>query len=197
VVAYFNQRGTTAGYGQAWTRASEGDQGGKDYEEIMLGVDELVSRPYVDASRLGVTGGSCGGFLTNWIIGHTDRFKAAVTQRSISNEISCYGTSDLGPEMIEGETAATPWTDLGKMWRQSPLAYADRIHTPLLILHATEDHRCPLEQAEQLFAALRWLRREVEMVIFVGESHGLTRGGRPGNRIEHLRRLMGWFQRYL
>ena len=197
VVAYFNQRGTTAGYGQAWTRASEGDQGGQDYEEIMLGVDDLVGRPYVDAARLGVTGGSCGGFLTNWIIGHTDRFKAAVTQRSISNEISCYGTSDLGPEMIEGETEATPWTDLAKMWKQSPLAYADKIHTPLLILHATEDHRCPLEQAEQLFAALRWLRREVEMVIFVGENHGLTRGGLPGNRIEHLRRIVGWFRKYL
>ena len=83
------------------------------------------------------------------------------------------------------------------MWKQSPLAYADKIHTPLLILHATEDHRCPLEQAEQLFAALRWLRREVEMVIFVGENHGLTRGGLPGNRIEHLRRIVGWFRKYL
>ena len=197
VVAYFNQRGTTAGYGQAWTRASEGDQGGKDYEEIMLGVDDLLTRSYIDPERMGVTGGSCGGFLTNWIIGHTDRFKAAVTQRSVVNEISMFGTSDIGPEMTAGETTGVPWTSLETMWRQSPLAYVEKIHTPLLILHATEDHRCALEQAEQLYAALRWLKRPVEMVIFVGESHGLTRGGRPGNRIEHLKRIKGWFDRYL
>jgi dipeptidyl aminopeptidase/acylaminoacyl peptidase len=197
VVAYFNQRGTTAGYGQAWTRASEGDQGGKDYDEIMLGVDDLLTRTYIDGQRMGVTGGSCGGFLTNWIVGHTDRFKAAVTQRSVVNEISMFGTSDIGPEMSAGETSSVPWTGLETMWRQSPIAYVENIHTPLLILHATEDHRCALEQAEQLYAALRWLKRPVEMVIFVGESHGLTRGGRPGNRIEHLKRIKGWFDRYL
>ncbi len=197
VVVYFNQRGTTAGYGQAWTRASEGDQGGKDYEEIMLGVDELVKQPYVDAGRLGVTGGSCGGFMTNWIVGHTDRFAAAVTQRSIANQISFFGTSDIGPECTEGETGHNPWTDLEAVWRQSPLAYAENIRTPLLIVHSDEDYRCPLEQAEQLFAALRWMGREVELVIFRGESHGLSRGGRPGNRIERQRRILGWFQKHL
>jgi dipeptidyl aminopeptidase/acylaminoacyl peptidase len=199
VLAYFNQRGTTAGYGQAWTRASEGDQGGRDYEEIMLGVDKLVSRPYVDDSRLGVTGGSCGGFMTNWIVGHTDRFRAAVTQRSIVNQISFFGTADIGPECTQGETGANPWAPGGleATWRQSPLAYAANIHTPLLILHSDEDHRCPLEQAEQLFAALRWLGREVELVVFQGENHGLSRGGRPGNRIERLRRIVGWFERHL
>jgi dipeptidyl aminopeptidase/acylaminoacyl peptidase len=197
VVAYFNQRGTTAGYGQAWTRASEGDQGGKDYDEIMLGVDELVARPYVDANRLGVTGGSCGGFMTNWIIGHTDRFAAAVTQRSITNNLSFAGTSDFGPEWMAGELGDNPWTDLASTWRQSPLAYAPSMRTPLLILHSDEDHRCALEQAEQLFAALRWARREVELVIFEGESHGLYTSGRPGNRIERLRRILGWFESHL
>jgi dipeptidyl aminopeptidase/acylaminoacyl peptidase len=108
-----------------------------------------------------------------------------------------FGTSDIGPEMTAGETTGVPWTDLEGMWRQSPLAYVQNIRTPLLILHATEDHRCALEQAEQLYAALRWLRRPVEMVIFEAETHGLTRGGRPGNRIEHLKRIMGWFKRYL
>ena len=197
VVAYFNQRGTTAGYGQAWTRASEGDQGGRDYEEVMLGVDELVSRPYVDATRLGVTGGSCGGFMTNWVVGHTDRFAAAVTQRSIVNQISFFGTADIGPECTEGETGSNAWRDLDAVWRQSPLAYAENITTPLLIIHSDEDHRCPLEQAEQLFAALRWMGKEVELVIFEGENHGLSRGGRPGNRIERQRRILGWFQKYL
>ncbi len=197
VVAYFNQRGTTAGYGQAWTRASEGDQGGAEYVETMLGVDDLITRPYVDSERLGVTGGSCGGFMTNWIVGHTDRFKAAVTQRSISNDISFCGTSDLGPEYTRGEAGTDPWSDLEGTWRQSPLAYIDRVNTPLLIEHSTEDHRCPLEQAEQLFAALRWRGKEVEMVIYEGENHGLSRGGRPGNRIERVHRIAGWFQKYL
>jgi dipeptidyl aminopeptidase/acylaminoacyl peptidase len=197
VVAYFNQRGTTAGYGQAWTHASEGDQGGRDYEEIMLGVDDLVERPYIDSTRLGVTGGSCGGFMTNWIIGHTNRFAAAVTQRSIANQISFFGTSDIGPECTEGEIGTNAWNDLNASWRQSPIAYARNINTPLLILHADEDYRCALEQAEELFAVLRWMGKEVELVIFEGENHGLTRGGRPGNRIEHQRRILGWFQKYL
>lgn len=197
VVAYFNQRGTTAGYGQAWTHASEGDQGGKDYEEIMLGVDELIARPYVDKDRLGVTGGSCGGFMTNWIVGHTDRFAAAVTQRSITNQISFFGTSDIGPEGTEGETSTNAWKDLESSWRQSPIAYASSINTPLLILHADEDYRCTLDQAEQLFAVLRWMGKETELVVFEGESHGLTRGGRPGNRIEHQRRILNWFKKYM
>lgn len=196
-VAYFNQRGTTAGYGQAWTRASVGDQGGKDYEEVMLGVDDLVARPYIDANRLGVTGGSCGGFMTNWVVGHTDRFSAAVTQRSIVNQISFFGTSDIGPECSVRETNTDPWMDLESSWRQSPLAYIGNVTTPLLIIHSDEDFRCALEQGEQMFAALRWLGREVEMVIFEGESHGLSRGGRPGNRIERQRRILGWFQKYM
>lgn len=196
-VAYFNQRGTTAGYGQAWTHASEGDQGGKDFDEIMLGVDDLITRPFIDVKRLGVTGGSCGGFITNWAIGHTDRFAAAVTQRSIVNQTSFFGTSDIGPECTEGEIGTNAWKDLEATWRQSPIAYAANVNTPLLILHADEDYRCALEQAEEMFAVLRWLGKEVEMVIFEGENHGLTRGGKPGNRIEHQRRILGWFQKHM
>ena len=197
VITYFNQRGTTAGYGQAWTRASEGDQGGKDYEETLLGVNELTKLPYVDETRLGVTGGSCGGFMTNWIVGHTNRFKAAVTQRSIVNQVSFFGTSDIGPEGTERETGTNAWKDISSSWQQSPLAYAHQVDTPLLIVHSDEDYRCPLEQAEQLFAALRWMGKEVEMVVFEGESHGLSRSGRPGNRIERLRRIVGWFDKHL
>ena len=197
VVNAFNVRGTTAGYGQAWTRASEGDQGGRDYDETMLGVNDLVTLPFVDENRLGVTGGSCGGFMTNWIVGHTDRFAAAVTQRSISNQISFLGTSDIGPEGTEGETGVNPIENLESSWRQSPIAYVGDIHTPLLIIHSDQDHRCPLEQAEQLFAALRWLGREVELVVFEGESHGLSRGGRPGNRVERLHRILSWFESHI
>lgn len=197
VLTYFNQRGTTAGYGQAWTHASQGDQGGRDYQEIMLGVDHLIQRPYVDARRLGVTGGSCGGFMTNWIVGHNDRFAAAVTQRSISNQISFFGSSDIGPECTEGETGTNPWRDLAASWQQSPLAHMANVNTPLLILQYDEDHRCPMEQGEQIFALLRWMGKEVEMVVFEGENHGLTRGGRPGNRIAHMRCILGWFEKYM
>jgi dipeptidyl aminopeptidase/acylaminoacyl peptidase len=197
VLNYFNVRGTTAGYGRAWTRASEGDQGGEDFRETMLGIDDLVAQPYVDETRLGVTGGSCGGFMTNWIVGHTDRFAAAVTQRSITNQISFFGTSDIGPEGTVGETGTHGIENLDAAWRQSPIAYAADITTPLLILHSDEDHRCPLEQAEQLFATLRWLGREVEMVVFEGENHGLSRAGRPGNRIERIHRILDWFGRHL
>ena len=197
LVAYFNVIGTTAGYGQAWTVASEGDQGGRDYEQTMIGVDELIARGYVDENRMGVTGGSCGGFMTNWIIGHTDRFAAAVAQRSIVNHLSKIGTADNGPEGTRNETGDDPWGNLEQVWSRSPVAYAEDMHTPLLIVHSDEDHRCPLEQAEQLFAVLRWMGREVELVIFEGENHGLSRGGRPGNRIERLRRISGWFDKHL
>jgi len=197
VVAYFNQQGTQAGYGQACTETDKGEKGRWGYEEVMLGVDDLVDRDYVDGERLGVTGGSCGGYLTNWIVGHTDRFSAAVTQRSVVNDISMFGTSDFGPENVEGGEDTSLWKDVTVFWKQSPLAYADKVRTPLLIIHSEEDHRCALEQAEQLFAALRWMGREVEMVIFRGEHHGLSRGGRPGNRIERQHRILDWFKRYL
>ena len=157
----------------------------------------LQTEGFVDEARMGVTGGSCGGFLTNWIVGHTDRFKAAVTQRSVVDLVSKFGTSDNGPEQCEGEGGKAPWVDIRSSWGWSPLASAPNIQTPLLILHATEDHRCPLAQAEELFAALRWLGTEVELVIFEGESHGLSRSGRPGNRIEHTQRMVDWFRKDL
>lgn len=197
-VACFNQRGTTAGYGQAWTKATEGAQGEADYDEIMLGVDDLLARhSWLDGARMGVTGGSCGGFMTNWIAGHSDRFAATVTQRSITNYISKFGTSDIGPEGSIGETGADPWSDLAAVWRQSPIAHIKHFNAPMLIIHSDEDHRTDLEQAEQLFAALRWHGKPVELVIFEGEDHGLSRGGRPGNRIERLHRIQDWFTRYL
>ena len=197
-VAYFNQRGTTAGYGQAWTKATEGHQGETDFEDIMLGVDDLLARhPWLDETRMGVTGGSCGGFMTNWIAGHSDRFAATVAQRAITSYLSKFGTSDIGPEGTIGETGTTPWDDLEAAWRQSPIACIENFNAPMLIIHSDEDHRTDLEQAEQLYAALRWHGKPVEMVIFEGENHGLSRGGRPGNRIERLHRIQDWFIRYL
>ena len=197
VVAYFNQRGTTAGYGQDHALGNYYGKHASEFQEIMLGVDDLADRPYIDGDRLGVTGGSCGGFMTNWIIGHTDRFAAAVTQRSVTDLLSKYGTSDNGPEQAESEGGGAPWQNTQHLWKSSPIAYATQINTPLLILHSEEDHRCALGQAEELFAALRWLGREVELVVFEGESHGLAHSGRPGNRIERMHRIRHWFEKYL
>lgn len=195
VVAYANPRGST-GYGLDFRRCIVNDWGNLDYADVRAVADWLFARPFVDRRRVGVTGGSYGGFMTNWIVGHETRFRAAVTQRSVTNFESMFGTSDFG-YLIIGQMGASPWSRHEKLRRMSPLTYADRIRTPLLIEHEEQDHRCSIEQAEQLFAALKLLGREVEFLRFEGESHGLSRGGRPQNRAERLRRLAGWFDKHM
>jgi dipeptidyl aminopeptidase/acylaminoacyl peptidase len=192
-VLYTNPRGSHA-YGDAFVRACVGDWGGMDYGDLMAGVDHALGQGWVDADRLYVTGGSYGGFMTNWIVGHTDRFRAAVTQRSISNNVSAFGTSDIGWHFWEYEMGdATPWRDGHKLVDRSPLAYVTNVDTPLLILHAEKDLRCPIEQAEQLFAALKVLGKEAVFVRYQEDTHELTRGGKPKNRIDHARRIADWF----
>ena len=192
-VLYANPRGSHA-YGDAFLRACVGDWGGKDYEDLMAGVDHALGLGWVDPKRLYVTGGSYGGFMTNWIVGHTDRFRAAVTQRSISNNISAFGTSDIGWHFWEHEMGdATPWNGGEKLIFRSPLTYVTNVKTPLLILHAERDLRCPIEQAEQLFTALKVLGKEAVFVRFPEDNHDLTRGGKPKHRVEHARRIADWF----
>jgi dipeptidyl aminopeptidase/acylaminoacyl peptidase len=188
-----NPRGSHA-YGQRFVEACVGDWGGKDYEDLMAGVDHALALGWVDPKRLYVTGGSYGGFMTNWIVGHTDRFRAAVTQRSISNNISAFGTSDIGWHFWEHEMGdATPWQGGEKLIFRSPLTYVTNVKTPLLILHAERDLRCPIEQAEQLFTALKVLGKEAVFVRFPEDNHDLTRGGKPKHRVEHARRIADWF----
>ncbi|OLD49493.1 MAG: hypothetical protein AUI83_12160, partial [Armatimonadetes bacterium 13_1_40CM_3_65_7] len=188
-----NPRGSHA-YGQRFVEACVGDWGGKDYEDLMAGVDHAIGLGWVDPKRLYVTGGSYGGFMTNWIVGHTDRFRAAVTQRSISNNISAFGTSDIGWHFWEHEMGdATPWRESEKLIFRSPLTYVTNVKTPLLILHAERDLRCPIEQAEQLFTALKVLGKEAVFVRFPEDNHDLTRGGKPKHRVEHTRRIADWF----
>jgi dipeptidyl aminopeptidase/acylaminoacyl peptidase len=192
-VLYLNPRGSHA-YGDRFVRACVGDWGGKDYLDLMAGVDHALGLGWVDRERLYVTGGSYGGFMTNWVVGHTDRFKAAVTQRSISNNISAFGTSDIGWHFWEHEMGdATPWRDADKLVAHSPLTYVTKVTTPLLILHAEKDFRCPIEQAEQFFVALKVLGKEAVFVRYQDDSHELTRGGKPKNRIDHARRIADWF----
>jgi dipeptidyl aminopeptidase/acylaminoacyl peptidase len=192
-VLYTNPRGSHA-YGEKFSTACVGDWGGKDYEDLMAGVDHALALGWVDPRRLYVTGGSYGGFMTNWIIGHTDRFRAAATQRSISNNISAFGVSDIGWHFWEYEMGeASPWKDPAKLVERSPLTYVPNVKTPLLILHAERDLRCPIEQAEQFFTALRLHGVEAQFVRFPEDNHDLTRGGKPRNRVEHAKRIADWF----
>lgn len=195
-VLYSNPRGGT-GYGEEFAAKLHAAWGEADMPDLMAIVDEAIRLGGIDEQRLGVTGGSYGGIMTNWVIGHTDRFKAAVTQRCCSNYVSMYGTDDISYSTSAMTFGAEVWEDPELYWRLSPITYVENIKTPLLIIHSEEDYRCPIEQAEQLFVSLKVLRRPVEFVRFPNESHGLSRGGQPRHRLERLEAIAGWFQRWL
>lgn len=196
VVLYTNPRGSQ-GYGQAFCAAIRGRWGDRDYRDVMAFVDEALRRfDFIDPQRLGVAGGSYGGFMTNWIIGHTDRFKAAVTMRSVANEYSFFGTSDIGYLDLY-DLDAPPWERPEAYLGMSPVHHAGRIRTPTLIIHSEQDLRCPIEQAEQLYVALKMRRVPTEFVRFAGESHGLSRSGKPWHRVFRLDRIVDWLDRYL
>ena len=189
----------SAGRGAAFADIS-GQYGGADYRCIMDFTDAVLARwPQIDPARLGCTGGSYGGFMSNWILGHTDRFAAIATQRSISNWISFYGTSDIGIDFAPSNLAADIHTPAGlqAMWDQSPLKYADNMRTPTLIIHSTEDYRCPLEQGLQLFTALQDRGVPARMCCFPGENHELSRAGRPQQRLRRLQEITQWMDRWL
>ncbi len=196
VVFFTNPRGS-CGYGYDFSFAVHGAWGEKDSIDIMMGLDKLIERGYIDEQRLGVTGGSYGGFMTNWLIGHYDRFKVAVTDRSVVNLASMFGSGDVGWDLGYDNLETTPWESLESYMHMSPIHYVQDMHTPLLIIHSDQDLRCPIEQAEQLFASLKYLGREVRLVRFDGQSHGLSRGGHPHSRLERLRHIQSWFAKYL
>jgi acylaminoacyl-peptidase len=192
-----NPRGSQ-GYGQAFLTANVGDWGDGPMADVMGGVDALVADGLVDADRLGVTGGSYGGYLTSWIVGHTDRFKAAVTCRSVNDLISQMLSGDIGGPTFGLHTYGThPWEDWDLFRRHSPLTYAEKVTTPLLIQHAERDLRCTITQAEELFAVLRSLRRVVRLMRTPDESHELTRSGTPFRRVDNLRLINEWFRHFL
>ena len=184
-VLYVNPRGSH-GYSQEFVDAVRGNYGGGDYEDIMAGLDYVIEEnEWIATDCLGVTGGSYGGFMTNWIVGHTNRFKAAVTQRSISNWISFFGVSDIGYYFNDWQVGADI-TDVDKLWEHSPLKYAKNVETPLLILHGEKDFRCPIEQAEQLYITLKSMGKVTEFVRFPDASHNLSRTGTPNLRVSRL-----------
>lgn len=197
VVLYTNPRGSH-GYGQAFVDAVRSDYGGNDYTDLMSAVDYVLENySFIDENRLGVTGGSYGGFMTNWVVGHTNRFKAAVTQRCISNWLSFYGVSDIGYFFTKWELGKDLLEDPKKLWDFSPLKYAENVETPLLIVHGERDFRCPIEQGEQLYVALKHMRKDVEFVRFPGSNHELSRSGKPEMRLERLNHICRWFEKYL
>jgi dipeptidyl aminopeptidase/acylaminoacyl peptidase len=195
-VAFVNYRGST-GYGHAHQQALRLDYGGADAEDNLRAVDVVLARhDWIDPARLFITGGSHGGFLTNLITTRTDRFRAAVTQRSVSNWISEAGTQAYPPRGMRVEFGGTIWENFDLYWQRSPLAHAPRVTTPTLIIHSDGDRITPLGQGEEWFYALKAVGAPVEMVVFRGEGHGLSRGGTPVNLVERLRRIIGWFDRW-
>ncbi len=197
VVIYTNPRGSQ-GYGEAFTRAVIGDWGGVDFADMMAGLEEALRRcDCIDPERLGVLGGSYGGFLTSWTVGHTNRFKAACSERAVNNAYTLFGTSDIGHSFSEAQSGSLPWENMAWYIEHSPLTYAKDIVTPLLIMHSENDLRCPMEQAEQLFVALKKQRKEVVFVRFPDEDHELSRSGKPRHRLERFRFILEWFGKYL
>ncbi|WP_234124483.1 alpha/beta hydrolase family protein [Clostridium hydrogenum] len=175
-----------------------GKYGTIDFNDIMKFTDEVINKfSFIDGNRIGVTGGSYGGFMTNWIIGHTDRFKAAASQRSISNWVSKFGTTDIGYFFVEDQNSATPWNNQEKLWDHSPLKYADKAKTPTLFLHSEEDYRCWIAEAFQMFTALKYHGVDSKLIMFRGENHELSRSGKPKHKIRRLKEITEWFNKYL
>ncbi|MCU0488576.1 MAG: S9 family peptidase [Anaerolineales bacterium] len=196
-VVYFSNPRGGRGYGQEHAKAIYGDWGSKDYADLMAWTDYVATLPYIDVSRMGVTGGSYGGYMTVWIIGHTQRFKAAVTQRCVSNLVSMWGSSDFNWAFQQTFRLGPPFEDLEGYWRQSPIAYIGNARTPTKVIHNEFDLRCPIEQGEQVFVALKYLGVETEMARFPDEFHGLSRNGRTDRRIGRLNHILSWFEKYL
>ena len=184
------------GYGQAFVDAIAGDWGGAPYQDVIAAVDWAVDNHLADPARLGITGGSYGGFLAGFAIGQSDRFGAAVLARAVTEQVSEYGTTDE-QFFAERDLQGTPWTNPDGYARWSPLTYAPQVQTPTMLIHSENDDRVPLNQAEQLFTALIVHGVEAELVVFPGEGHGLSRNGTPVHRRERLRHMIRWFDEHL
>ena len=188
-----NPRGS-AGYGQRHGRAVVGALGSVDADDLLALLDAALARPECDAGRVGVMGGSYGGFMTSWFCSHAPgRFTAAISERALNAWDSFAGSSDIGYYFAQAYVGS----DRDVQWRTSPLAYADLIDVPMLIIHSEWDWRCPVEQAQRLFVALKSRGAEVEMLLFPGEGHELSRSGRPRHRVQRFEAILDWWARYL
>ena len=196
VVLFVNPRGSST-YGADFTAAVLGDWGGEDSLDLMAALDEACARPGIDAARVGVHGYSYGGYMTSWLIGHYDRFKAAVVGAPVVNLLSMIGTSDIGPPWGPWQWGGRPEQRRDWYIERSPLNYAERVGCPVLLMHGDADHRVPIAQGEEYFQALKMHGKEVEFVRFPGCSHLMMRVAHPALRKEYYDRLTGWFDRWL
>ncbi|MFW5941795.1 MAG: S9 family peptidase [Chloroflexota bacterium] len=197
-VVYFSNPRGGQGYGEAHSKAIEHDWGNADYKDLMAWADYVQAQPYIDPERMGVTGGSYGGYMTLWIIGQTGRFEAAVAQRVVSNGVSFWGSSDVG--WLFADTWADdqpPWENLQAYWDQSPMKYMGNVTTPTLLIHSEQDMRCHPEQGIQAFVALKQRGIDTELVLFPDEPHGLSRMGRTDRRVVRLEHILRWFEEYI
>lgn len=197
VLLYVNPRGSQ-GYGEEFAHCIRADWGNLDYADIMAGVDYVIAQGYVDPARMAAGGASYGGYMTCWILGHTDRFKAIVTERVVSNFNSFWGTSDIGQTFGAWELGGkTPREDPETYTRCSPITYMDNATSATLIIHGEMDLRCPMEQSEQVFIILKRKGVPVEFVRYPDESHNHAVGGQPKHRTDRLERIVAWLQRYV
>lgn len=195
VVFFCNPRGSD-GYSEEFASVITGDWGDDVMGDILTGVETVAAKGFVDEKRMAITGGSYAGYMTAWIVSHDDRFACAWSQRGLYNVISMYGVTDI-PWFIDREFDINmPFEALEKCWGQSPLAYVKNIRTPLAIEHQENDYRCPISEAEQLYGALKRLKREVAFYRYPREGHEMSRAGEPGHRVDRLNRMVEWFDRY-
>ena len=195
-VLYVNPRGSD-GYAEAFADI-RGAYGERDYQDLMEAVDAAAKVfPSMDLDRLAVAGGSYGGFMTNWVVTHTGRFKAAVTDRCIASWVSFFATSDIGPYFTKDQVGVDPWEKEELILAKSPLRYVKDVTTPLMIVHSLDDLRCWHVEALEMFTALRYLGKEAEMVLFPKENHDLSRGGKPKHRVARLQAYLRWFNTHL
>ena len=198
VVFFTNIKGSD-GRGDAFADI-RGDYGGTDFQNLMDFTDAVLKAyPNIDKKRLCETGGSYGGFMTNWIIGHTDRFCCAASQRSIANWISMSFISDIGPYFGPDQCGGKGLfgdENTKALWDHSPLKYAKQVKTPTLFIHSEEDYRCPLPEGMQMMQALAVNGVETRMVIFKGENHELSRSGKPQHRVRRLKEITEWFEKH-
>jgi dipeptidyl aminopeptidase/acylaminoacyl peptidase len=195
-VIYLNPRGSD-GYSEKFADI-RGRYGTRDYDDLMEGLDFVLKKfPRIDGSRLAIAGGSYGGFMTNWAIGHTKRFKAAVTDRSIASWISFLGTSDIGPHFTHDQVGGDPWNAEEKLLNDSPLRYVPNVETPLMLVHSMEDYRCWMVEGLEFYTALKVLGKEAELVLFPGENHDLSRVGKPRHRASRLKHYIRWMDQHL
>jgi acylaminoacyl-peptidase len=195
ILLYTNPRGSL-GRHEDFATCIQGDWGNLDYEDLKCTFEAVEKLDYIDPERMAILGGSYGGFMVTWILGHTNRFCCAISERGVSNRHSAIGTTDFSP-LPDGYWPGNTWDQPEQLWAQSPLRFAGNIHTPLLIIHSEGDLRCPIGQAEQLFTALKRLNREVTFLRYPSEtSHALSRNGPPDLRMDRLGHITNWLEQY-